>query len=211
MLKLKINPIRDAVQGTLWRSPASDLLEHLLLRGAKIAVFAGAIRDLVLSCECGFTHVKPRDWDIGVAGISHDEFNGILKEVGGSKNKYGGFKLFSETAQPWEIWRREETVGLLKTGAPLDMKNVLRSFVLSCNAIACDLNTGNIYDCGALRSIFACELTILDDAIMHDRRVFAAKALSLTFRRPFELTEESSQFVTRYLAKRNLIHELAKS
>jgi hypothetical protein len=207
---LNINSVRDAIQGELWQSAGKDLLEHLLSNGVKIVVFAGSVRDTILSHEHGFIDIKPRDWDIGITGIPVNEFDGILKEVGGTRNKYGGFKLFCDCAQSWEIWRQEDTVGLRKTRSPFSLRNLLHSFVLSCNAIAFDLDKGHICDCGALRSISTREVTILEDAIMHDRRVFAAKALNLTFRRPFKLSPNTQEFVDRHLELRNLIHEFQK-
>jgi hypothetical protein len=211
MHKLNITSVRDAVQAELLEGAGKELLQYLFAQGATICVFAGAVRDTVFAHEVGLRNISPRDWDIGISGIPRKEFNGILEEFGGSKNKYGGFRLFSDTLRPWEIWRQEDTVGLLKTGSPFSLENVLRSFVLSCNAIACDLDKGHIYDCGAVHSIFTGKVTLLDDAIMHDWRVFAAKALSLTFRRPLRLSNQSEQFVRMHLNNRNVVHELSKA
>lgn len=211
MRKLTISSVKDAVQTELLESAGKELLQHLFTCGATISVCAGGVRDTVLAREFGFADVTPRDWDIGVSGITHENFNGILKEFGGSRNKYGGFELFSDTSRPWEIWRQEETVGLLKTRSPFSLQNVLRSFVLNCNAIACDLDKGHIYDCGAISSMRAGEVGLLDNAIMHDRRIFAAKAFILKFRRPFTLDAQSERFVKTYLDTRNLLHELAKA
>jgi hypothetical protein len=203
--------VRDAIQSELWHGARTDLLQYLLSRGVKVFVFAGAVRDTVLSQECGWTHIKPRDWDIGIAGIPRKEFDGLLKDFGGSKNRYGGFKLFCDGSQSWEIWRQEDTVGLRKTNSPFSLENLLRSFVLSCNAIAFDLDRGHIYDCGALRSISTCEVTILENSIMHDWSVFAAKALSLTFRRPFILSPQTQKLVRMHMDLRNVVHEFQKA
>src|SRR5258708_27561464 len=211
MRRLTISTVRDAIQTELWHSAGSELLWHLLSRGAKIKVFAGGVRDAFLKQECGLGNINPRDWDIGISNIPRQEFDGILSEVGGVKNRYGGFKLLGGSSMPWELWRQEDTVGLRKTESPFTLENVLRSFVLSCNALAFDLDTGHIYDHGALRSIFLCEITVLEDAIMHDWAVFSAKALSLTFRRPFSLSAPTERFVKRYLDSRNLVHELEKA
>jgi hypothetical protein len=148
MQKLVISSVRDSIRSKLWESDIAELLEHLLSRGAKIAVFAGAVRDTVFAEEHGFTDIKPRDWDIGISHISRRDFDGILNEAGGWKNKYGGFKLAFNRTLPCEIWRQEDTVGLRKTRSPFNLENILRSFVLSCNAIALDLDKGHIYDHG---------------------------------------------------------------
>jgi hypothetical protein len=211
MRKLIISSVRDSIQHQIWSSPGSELLQHLLSRGARISVFAGGVRDTILAEECGLPQVRPRDWDIGISHISREEFEGILNEQGGTKNRYGGYKLFSKTSQSWELWRQEDTVGLKKTKSPFSIENVLRSFVLSCNAIAFDIDKGHICDHGALRSIVLCELTILEDAIMHDCALFAAKALTLAFRRPLKLSTVSENFVRKNLEIQNLVHEFGKA
>jgi hypothetical protein len=211
MRTVKIDTITDAIRKALWYSAGNEVLRYFLSRGATVTVFAGGIRDLILKNAWGCEDVEPRDWDIGISGISRKEFEGILHEFGGLKNKYGGFKLFCTDSKPWEIWRQEDTVGLRKTGAPFGIENILRSFVLSSNAIACDLEKGRIYECGALRSIFMRDITILDDAIMHDEGTFAAKALNLAFRRQFTLDSIAKCFVGMYLDPESLIHEFEKT
>lgn len=210
MRRLRLNSVRSAIQTQLWQGVGSDILTYLFRHGVNVTVFAGAVRDVVLAQECGWAHVKPRDWDIGLSGISQKEFDGIFRELGGVKNKYGGFKLFANQPQYWEIWRQEDTVGLRKTGAAFSLENLLRSFVLSCNAIAFNLDTGYLHDCGAMRSLCCGYVTLLEDAIMHDSAVFAAKALNLTFRRPLKISIELEQFLTRHLEMTSLIHEFAK-
>lgn len=211
MQKLAISSVRDVIQRKLWSSEIAELLEYLFLRGAKIGVFAGAVRDTVFGQEHGLGNIEPRDWDIGISNISREEFDGILEEVGGKRNRYGGFKMAFRDSLPCEIWRQEDTVGLIKTRSPFSLENILRSFVLSCNAIALDLDTGHIHDHGALRSICLCEIAILEDAIMHDRALFSAKALSLTFRRPFRLTAATTMLIDKHLDTHNLVHEFNKA
>lgn len=211
MRKLKINTVRDNIQTQIWNSRGNELLQHLFLRGAKIGVFAGAVRDAILTYECGCSNIQPRDWDIGISGVSRQEFDGILREFGGSRNRYGGYKLFCGSSPSWEVWRQEDTVGLRKTKSPFNLKNLLRSFVLSCNAIAFDLDKGLFDDHGALRSIARGEISVLEDAIMHDREIFAAKAMALTFRRPFGLGSLMESFVFTYLKRGSMIHEMRKA
>jgi hypothetical protein len=210
MRTLKVPSVRDHVQEHLLHGGKWELLRYLFSRGARISVFAGAVRDAFLSEECGFRHVVPRDWDIGISHISLKEFDGLLREIGGSKNRYGGFRLAWGASECWELWRQEETVGLRKTKAPFSLVNTLRSFVLSCNAIALDVDRGCIYDHGAVSSIKLGKVWVLEDAILHDRAVFSAKALSLTMRRPFELTAASHCFVRQHLRGWNLVHEFKK-
>lgn len=208
---VKINSVRDSIQAELMRDARKDLLQHLLSRGAKVTIFAGAVRDTILTDEFGLTSVEPRDWDMGIAGIPRREFDGLLCEVGGLKNRYGGFKLLSRGCQSWELWRQEDTIGLRKTKSSFSLRNLLRSFVLKCNAIAFDLDKGLFHDHGALRSIARREVSILDDAIMHDWEVFAAKALTLTFRRPFNLDTQMERFVFTYLKHKAVVHEIRKA
>jgi hypothetical protein len=208
---VKINSVRDSIQDELMHDARKDLLQHLLSRGAKITIFAGAVRDTILAREYGLTSVEPRDWDIGIAGIPRREFDGLLCEVRGLKNRYGGFKLLSRNCQTWELWRQEDTVGLRKTKSSFSLKNLLRSFVLQCNAIAFDLDKGFFHDHGALRSIARSEISVLEDAIMHDWEVFAAKALTLTFRRPLKLDTQMERFVFTYLKHKAVVHEIRKA
>jgi len=208
---VKLNSVRDAIQDELLYDDRNDLLQHLLSRGAKVIIFAGAVRDTVLAHEYGHAGVEPRDWDIGIAGIPRKEFDGLMGEVRGLKNKYGGFKLLSRSCQSWEIWRQEDTIGLQKTKSSFSLKNLLRSFVLRCNAIAFDLDTGYFHDHGALCSIARGEISVLEDAIMHDWEIFAAKALTLTFRRPLKLDTQMEKFILTHLKREAVVHEFLKA
>jgi hypothetical protein len=66
MHTVKINSVRDAIQSEFWHSTGKDLLEYLLSRGLRIMVFAGGVRDVVLSQECGGLDVK---LETGISGM----------------------------------------------------------------------------------------------------------------------------------------------
>jgi hypothetical protein len=60
---VKLNSVRDSIQDELTHDARNDLLQHLLSRGARVLIFAGAVRDTILARECSLTRVEPRDWD----------------------------------------------------------------------------------------------------------------------------------------------------
>jgi hypothetical protein len=212
MLKLRLPSVRDSIyrQFESMGAAATDVIQFLLRRDSKVGIFAGAVRDAVAAAEFGWEVSQPRDWDIGVSNISQKDFHGILAELGGIQNHYGGYKLLLNGIVPWEVWRVEDTVGLRIRNAPRTLENVLRSFVLSSNAIVFDLDEEHFYDQGVLRSIASRKIEILSDAIIHDNEVFAAKALTLSFRFPFRLGPKALTHVRRHLTETALLHELQK-
>jgi hypothetical protein len=211
MLRHSLPTVRDDLHARLYKSAGIELLNYILFRGGRVGIFAGAVRDTVAAREFGWSNSVPRDWDIGVSNLSREEFHGILREVGGIQNRHGGYKLFPFATAPWEVWRLEDTVGLRLRVVPFSLGNVLRSFVLSCNAISFDIDSGLFCDRGAFLSIARREIGLLDDAIVHDRDTFSAKALSLTFRFPFQLSIDVAFMVRKYLTMGSLLHESSKA
>jgi hypothetical protein len=211
MKNVNISSVRDELFREARVGFGAQLLDFLLSRGAKVHLFAGAVRDSIAKNECGWSGIETRDWDIGISQLSRREFSGVLREAGGLRNRYGGYKLLEAGSCPWEFWRLEDTVGLRQTESPFSLENVLRSFVLSCNALAFDFDKGWISDHGALRSIYCRELRILDDAILHHPGTFSAKAISLNIKLSFNLHRDSWGFVYRHLQKRDLLHESRKT
>ena len=117
----------------------------------------------------------PRDVDIGVAGLHKKLFAEVMKSYKAKPNRYGGYRLYWGNSPYWDIWRIEETVGLKKSTETKSVENVLRSFVLDCNAIAYDILRDRFLDLNARSSIVRGEISLLRNAILHDEPVFAER------------------------------------
>jgi hypothetical protein len=65
----------------------------------------------------------------------------------------GGYVFVSDALPTWDLWRLEDSIGLRKTNTPCSIDNVLRTFNLSCNAIALDIRTAIFVDAGAINAI----------------------------------------------------------
>lgn len=211
MQEVRIPAARDALYNCLQKSGGAPLIQELISRNAKLWLCAGAVRDVIASREFGWGEMRPRDFDVGVAGLSKKTFHGLLAAFGGEQNRYGGYRIHLEGSPPWEVWRLEETIGLRLTRAPFSVKNVLRTFVLSTNAIAFSIETGRFWDKGALRSIATRTARLVEDAILHSTSVFAAKALFCTIQFPFMLSPELQSFVSTHLEAKRLTHEAFKN
>jgi hypothetical protein len=187
------------------------LIEELLLKGSGVAVFAGAVRDVVATHEFGWKANRPRDWDIGVSGVPSPLFDGFLNEIGGIRNRYGGYSVPLGHSPPLEMWRLEETIGLRMRGCRFSLQNVLRSFVLSCNAIAFDVASGYFWDAGALRALGTRRIELVERVIMHSTPTFSAKAVLAALRFGFDLSSSVRLLARSHINRHALEHEARKS
>jgi hypothetical protein len=211
MFKVSIPTARDELYRQLHRNGLLPLAEELLLKGSRIAVFAGAVRDIVATHEFGWKASSPRDWDIGVSGVSSPLFEGLLNEIGGIRNRYGGYRVPIRDSSPLEMWRLEETIGLRMRRCRFSLQNVLRSFVLSCNAIAFDVASGYFWDAGALRALETRRIELVERVIMHSPPTFSAKAVLATLRFGFDLSSKVRLLVRSHINRYALEHEAKKS
>lgn len=209
MKQVRLNAARNAVLAAINADFRADALYEFFKHGAQVFIVAGALRDAIAAHYEGEGPGDPRDFDIAVAGISHELFDEILTGFG-RRNRHGGYILSRPGSPDWDVWRLEETIGLKKTDAPRSLENMLRSFNLNCNAIALDVRTGLFLDAGAIESIRRKRLGFADDVIYHSADTFAAKALLLNLRLNYQLTDEMHLFVAANLQPASLLHETAK-
>jgi hypothetical protein len=207
---------RAEVRDALHRSLKAELpeIEALgALPGVQVFLFAGAVRDALLAADdWKGGHVSSRDFDIGVQGISREVLCEWGKDYNAIPNRWGGIRVRTSCGEKSaDIWCLDQTVGLIKRNVPYSVHNVLRSFILSCNAVAFDLNSGELLDAGAEKSISRRRIDIVDDPIWHDRAVFAAKALALRERFAFELSPQCARLTQTFFTARALKYEYAKA
>lgn len=210
MERLRLNAIHDRVLDALYRSSRSAILEEFLRRDAKIYVFAGAVRDAIALLYEGRGDDVPRDFDIGIAGVGREEFNYVLTALG-ARNRHGGFVLRDQDLPSWDVWRLEDSIGLVKTATSFSVENVLKSFNLDCNAIALDVRTGTFVNAGAVESIRRRRVDFVERAISHSQTTFAAKALLVQLRFGFSPSVRMERFIKRHLEEGSLLHESVKS
>lgn len=203
--------IKSALLTMFEQSGAFALADELKRRGGSVSICAGAVRDTIAAHEVGIAYGGPRDIDIGIGSISRSEFDGIMREFGASPNRYGGYRLIRTGKCDLEFWRLEETVGLKKTHLKRTIQNVLRSFVLNCNAISFDPFSEICIDGGAHDAIRKRQLDFVNNAIIHSEDLFASKAVVLCFRHHFALSADVQTFVIRNWTESCLRHELEKS
>ena len=208
MRQVRINPIRDIVIESVQGDPRGSFLKEFLEHGAQIYVVAGALRDSLTAHYEGAVF-KARDFDIAIRGVSREDFDWVLSNLG-QRNRHGGYALRAESAPGWDVWRMEETIGFRKTGASCSIENALRSFNLDCNAIALDLRTGLFLDGGAIAAIRKKQVDFVQGALQHSEKTFAAKAVLLNLRLGYALSDDLKQFVKSHLEGESLTHEATK-
>lgn len=191
-------------------TPAGDLLSECVRAGGHPFVMGGAVRDVVAQELTSWPARPSRDVDVGVAGLRRERFTGIMKAYKGKRNHYGGYRFCSNNGPSWDVWRIEDTVGLKGSQEAKSVENVLRSFVLDCNAIAYDILQDCFLDLSARASILRAELSLIRGAILHDEPIFAAKALVCRFTLPMNLSPILTRFVGAHLTRSSLKHELSK-
>ncbi len=160
----------------LEQSEALPVLEVLAQAGAQPHVCAGAVRDVFFCLERGIES-EPRDIDIVTFGIGREPLNDLAVSLGASPNRYGGYSFRKANHSSVDVWAADVTCGVVACRAAPTLRNVLRSFVLNLNAIAFEFGTTKFFDMGCISGFRQNQLGLVDDALMHDEDIFAAKAL----------------------------------
>lgn len=179
-------------------------------RGSSVSICAGAVRDALSAFENGTEYAQPRDIDIGIGSIERHVFDGMMREFGAKPNRYGGYRITKAGKPDLDFWRLEDTVGLKKTRTDCTLQNVLRSFVLNCNAVSFDPFSEICFDGGAHDAIKNKWLDFTKDAIIHSESLFASKAVMLCLRMGFSASASVQSFVARHWTPLALRHELEK-
>src|SRR5205823_4700922 len=97
---------------SLMVSGVPALTDAALACNARPLLFAGAVRDTILTIEHGLAARPPRDFDVGLLGLPRKTFDGLMGEFGAQPNRYGGYRQIRSAAPPVDVWRLEETLGL---------------------------------------------------------------------------------------------------
>jgi hypothetical protein len=207
--QLRLKAVQDHLFSWIHKGARTRVLDEFLKCNGKIHIVAGAVRDAIAAHEVGYDDGSPRDLDIAISNIKRELFDEILSDQG-KRNRHGGYVLNDMRLPSWDIWRLEDTVGLRKTRAVCSLENMLRSFNLSCNAIALDIGTGVFFDFGAIDTIRSKKLGFVQNAIRHSHGTFAAKALLVHLRFAYRIDVAAERFIGRHLRCRTLIHESQK-
>jgi hypothetical protein len=210
MRRLFLSAISDRILKSVQSDARAPVLHELQIHNAHVYVLAGAVRDALNLEYNGIGTETPRDIDIAVSGVSREFFDSVLKTYG-MRNRHGGYVLTGHTVPSWDVWRLEDSVGLRKTNTPPSVENMLRTFNLSCNAIALDIRTGTLIDAGAIDSIRKGHLNFVQNAIVHSRATFAAKALLSQVRFSYTVEPGLHNFIAKYLDHGTLLHESLKT
>src|SRR6266446_2329478 len=83
------------------------ILKNLHSGPGRPYVFAGAVRDALLSVV-ERKRILPKDFDIGIDGLTKTEFNRIVSALKGRPNRYGGYRVRLRSGNVADIWRLEE-------------------------------------------------------------------------------------------------------
>lgn len=210
--RVRIPEARDIILAELAASRAlTETLNILIHSGGHPMLFAGAVRDALEVIETGRQYSAPRDFDIGVVGLGREVFDEVLRDRGASINRFGGYRLLTGDSPPLDVWRLEETLGVRLNQAPLTVGNVLRSFVISLNAVAFDPISAIFYDCGALASMRSRRLDFVRGCLLHSYQTFAAKAALSSIRFSMDLQPELMRFSLTHGEESALLHETQKA
>ena len=172
-------------------------------------VCAGAVRDSLQSALAD-RRIRPRDLDIGVDGLSSEQFSRLGASLHAAPNKYGGFSVRFVSGIKADVWRLQDTVGTKFHCCETTLTNVLRSFVLDVNAVAYDPTTRGFCDMGALAALRSRTIGLLPSALVHSEPQFAARATVLSRRFSFRLSPEIHRLVADNLDEEALRHQLKK-
>jgi len=174
-----------------------EIMSSTRLFGGRPFLFAGAVRDALFASLTGITS-RPRDYDIGIARVRRDRFEAFATCLGAEPNQYGGYHLTARDALRVDLWRIEDTVGVLVHACRPTIMNVLRSFVIDLNAVAYDPTEKVLQDHGCLEALCRREIGLVRDALLHDHSNFAGRALALQHRFAFRLSKELREFVAAW-------------
>jgi len=210
MQRLRLNVINDRILTSVYSDVRAAVLHEFLRHNARIYVLAGAIRDALAYAYEGTGEGSPRDVDIAISNVSREFFDSVLNACG-VRNRHGGYVLTGHVLPTWDIWRLEDSVGLRKTNTACTIENVLRTFNLSCNAIALDIRTGVLTDAGAIDSVRDRHVAFVRNAIVHSEPTFAAKALLYQIRFSCTIDFQLQSFVSEHLNRSALLHEALKA
>lgn len=202
---------RDSLYELFRAVDCASFLDKLLSAGASVYLTAGAVRDTLSRIEAGSSVPRPRDLDFCVADLPRSAFDRLCTECSGTRNRFNGYRLRTAAGVSLDVWRQEESIGLRRTGAPSSLANVLRSFVVDCNAVAFDVDTGFFYDHGGLRAIEDRTMGFAQSAILNSHDVIAAKALVLSFRNGLALGPEFADYIVRNISDARLRREAYKA
>jgi hypothetical protein len=210
MRRLRLSVINDRILTSVYSDVRAAVLHEFLKHDARIYVLAGAIRD-ALTCEYeGTGEGTPRDVDIAISSVSRELFDSVFT-AHAVRNRHGGYVLTGQILPTWDVWRLEDSVGLRKTNTDCTVENVLRTFNLSCNAIALNIRTGVLTDAGAIDSVRDKHVAFVRNAIVHSEPTFAAKALLSQLRFSCTIDSELQSFVSKHLNRSALLHESLKA
>ena len=187
-----------------------NLLSTINSSGGRSVLFAGAVRDAVYSALTG-TSTLPRDYDIGVAKMSRSHFDGFCRALGAERNRYGGYQFYASDGSAIDIWRLEDTAGVLAHDCSPSVDNVLRTFIFDVNAVAYDPSANEIYDRGCLNALRRRRIGFVRSALLHDQRNFAGRAISLRVRFGFRLSRALRSFVAEWYDGKEVDRHLAKA
>jgi hypothetical protein len=207
MRVIAIPAARDLLLSAIAGTGIGPICTRVLRRGGYPVVFAGAVRDAILTIETGATF-KPRDFDIGIVGMNRAAFRSAFMHQGAA-NRHGGFRL-ERRGICVDAWRVEDTVGIRALRVPCTVTNILRSFVLSLNAVAFDPQSGRFFDEGCLDAVKSREVRLVERPLLHDEDTFSAKALISEVRFNFTVNPLLRNFTKAFLSRNALAHEAAK-
>jgi len=201
---------RDVLHRWIEDSGVAVLLDLIDAAGCSSYVSAGAARDAIRYSQ-GLEATEPRDFDIAIEGLQGSLFSALMSEFGGTRNRYGGYRLNLANGGGCDVWRLESSCGLRAAKVAPSLSNMLRTFVFDLNSVAFDASTGLFYDNGCLRALRSKSLGLADEAIVHSEGWFAAKAVSLQLRFGLSLQRPIRQLIRTKLTRASLMHELNKA
>jgi len=164
---------------------------------ARPFLFAGAVRDALYTTLTGIV-TRPRDYDIGISMICRDRFDAFASSLGAKRNRYGGYQFHACDGLNVDLWRIEDTVGVLANACKPTITNVLRTFVVDLNAIAYDPTDNVVFDQGCLEALRRREIGFVRVPLLHDHSNFAGRAVCLQSRFAFQLSRELRHFVAEW-------------
>src|SRR5690242_16948812 len=99
---------RKRLLADISRSGIDAISDVLRPSDARAYLFAGAVRDALLSVSENVDLV-PKDFDIGIRGLSRANFVHLAARFRGESNRYGGYRIRLLSGACVDLWRIEET------------------------------------------------------------------------------------------------------